>query len=249
MKHQRKGLTFFEFLIIGSLIALIVLVFYPNNFIGIDRRSRVSGVKSDQRSLATGLEAYYVDQNTYPPYIHEGGEFIMGGHLTTPVGYLTGLFVDRFKYKEYNNIFHLLWGEYGALVIFSLTGMIFLAYVLHSKRPDIWDDKKIISHIFKPGIILIILFIFFSVMKRENFDGYNKIKPEWKDKDRGFRYYTDGNGWIVISVGPDGDYDFDPVKYYNSSIIQPSYELLCIAVTYDPTNGTISNGDVYRVKQ
>jgi len=43
--------------------------------------------------------------------------------------------------------------------------------------------------------------------------------------------------------------DIDPVKYYDSSIAKPSFELLCIAGTYDPKNGTVSNGDIYRVKQ
>jgi hypothetical protein len=59
-------------------------------------------------------------------------------------------------------------------------------------------------------------------------------------------YYCDGGGWILISAGPDGDYDIDPQKLYNSSVPQPSTELL--SRSYDPTNGTVSDGDIFRVK-
>ncbi|MCX6999438.1 MAG: hypothetical protein NT106_03955, partial [Candidatus Sumerlaeota bacterium] len=80
------------------------------------------------------------------------------------------------------------------------------------------------------------------------------------------------NGWIVASFGPDtdendangpGDLGFGVSgtimnsieTIYNSAISQPSLTLLTgqnsasQAFTYDPTNGTITPGDVYRVKQ
>ncbi len=64
-----------------------------------------------------------------------------------------------------------------------------------------------------------------------------------------FVYFRDGKGWMFLSRGPDGDYDMDPAKMYNGSLSQPSRELLTSPTTYDPTNGTISSGDVWRVKQ
>ena len=63
-----------------------------------------------------------------------------------------------------------------------------------------------------------------------------------------YLYYSDGNGFILIATGPDGDYDIDPVANYDSRIDQPSVHLLCETATYDPTNGAISNGDIYRTK-
>lgn len=61
-------------------------------------------------------------------------------------------------------------------------------------------------------------------------------------------YYTDGPGWILWSAGPDGDYDIVPERDYSSEIDQPSLHLLS-TVTYDPTNGTVSDGDIWRVKE
>lgn len=63
-----------------------------------------------------------------------------------------------------------------------------------------------------------------------------------------YAYYTDDKGWILFSAGPDGDYDLNPAKDYNSSETQPSAHLKTHG-TYDPTNGSQSNGDIWRVKE
>jgi type II secretory pathway pseudopilin PulG len=62
-------------------------------------------------------------------------------------------------------------------------------------------------------------------------------------------------GWILVSPGPDGDYDLlGEWDVYDPAIEQPSPRLLGGAnkkgdsFTYDPTNGTVSNGDIWRVK-
>ncbi|MBX7244756.1 MAG: hypothetical protein K1X53_04615 [Candidatus Sumerlaeaceae bacterium] len=64
-----------------------------------------------------------------------------------------------------------------------------------------------------------------------------------------FAYYAspDNEGWILFSPGPDRQYDLVPADDYDSSISQPSARLLL--KTYDPTNGDVSAGDVWRVKQ
>lgn len=62
-----------------------------------------------------------------------------------------------------------------------------------------------------------------------------------------FAYWGDDLGWILISPGPDLDYDVDPGVDYDPKILQPSLHLLTKA--YDGTNGTSSNGDIFRVKQ
>jgi hypothetical protein len=170
----------------------LILVVGANYFPGRDSgfyeaniRSRVSRARADQRSLATALESYYVDNGSYVSWAtgDQGVNNFLpansasrarptfrrpsaGGPrtLTTPLAYITQLYPDSFA-----------------------------------------PDK---------GAVL--------------------------------SYYCDPNGWILISAGPDGDYDIDPQKLYNSSVSQPSTELLSKA--YDPTNGTVSDGDIFRVK-
>jgi len=203
-----KGFTLIELLIVVAIIAILAAIAVPN-FLEAQVRSKVSRVKADQRSLANGLESYYVDNNDYPEpgvggdaangfadsgtgayaiktfKVWKAGEQNTFHTLTTPQAYLTGYFADPFA-----------------------------------------DTKGCI-----------------------------------------FAYHKDTNGWIVASFGPDtdeGETDvgdtgfaspFDIETIYDSSIAQPSSYLLTgegghgEAFTYDPTNGTVTPGDVYRVKQ
>ena len=88
--------------------------------------------------------------------------------------------------------------------------------------------------------------------------------PFMDSKGATFGYYADTNGWILFSMGPDTDQEStrgDLVNtansvetVYTSTISQPSQTLIIgantsQAYTYDPTNGTVSPGDVWRVKQ
>jgi hypothetical protein len=55
-------------------------------------------------------------------------------------------------------------------------------------------------------------------------------------------------GWILFSCGPDGDYDVDPLLDYDPAQSNPMVRLVVLH-TYDPTNGAVSDGDIWRVKQ
>lgn len=50
--------------------------------------------------------------------------------------------------------------------------------------------------------------------------------------------------WILVSAGPDGDYDFDPTQPFDESRAE-----FLTSVTYDPSNGTVSNGDLMRTEK
>lgn len=62
-----------------------------------------------------------------------------------------------------------------------------------------------------------------------------------------YRYYTPDpkEGWILWSPGPDGIYDLLGSEYDPLGTV-PSESM--IGKTYDPTNGAVSRGDIWRVK-
>jgi type II secretion system protein G len=62
---SRKGFTLIELLIVVAIIAILAAIAVPN-FLEAQTRSKVSRVKSDIRSLITGLKSYIVDYNAYP---------------------------------------------------------------------------------------------------------------------------------------------------------------------------------------
>jgi prepilin-type N-terminal cleavage/methylation domain-containing protein len=91
----RYGFTLIELLIVVAIIAILAAIAVPN-FLEAQTRAKISRVKNDLRTLATGLEAYMVDSNKYPwPLIGALGGGVKGHfiwwvtELTTPVAYLT----------------------------------------------------------------------------------------------------------------------------------------------------------------
>ncbi len=70
MRERRStrwsGFTLIELLIVVAIIAILAAIAIPN-FLEAQTRSKVSRVKADMRSVVTALEAYFTDHNAYPP--------------------------------------------------------------------------------------------------------------------------------------------------------------------------------------
>ncbi len=63
---------------------------------------------------------------------------------------------------------------------------------------------------------------------------------------RTFCYYSDGEGWIIWSPGPDRHYDLDWTLYDGAA--DDNMERL-VSYAYDPTNGVFSYGDMIQMKE
>ena len=118
MRHARsgtrQGFTLIELLIVVAIIAILAAIAVPN-FLEAQTRAKVARVKSDQRTLVVGLEAYKVDTNRYPPRtrvpalpppgqtsVQRGvGDAQLRaeelGVLTSPIAYLSSLPTDVFE--------------------------------------------------------------------------------------------------------------------------------------------------------
>jgi prepilin-type N-terminal cleavage/methylation domain-containing protein len=104
---RKRGFTLIELLIVVAIIAILALIAVPN-FLEAQTRAKVSRIKADMRSLATALEAYYVDWNSYTNRNSESenpdsigsddpvGRFAGFGQLTTPIAYITTIPKDAF---------------------------------------------------------------------------------------------------------------------------------------------------------
>jgi prepilin-type N-terminal cleavage/methylation domain-containing protein len=109
-----KGFTLIELLIVVAIIAILAAIAVPN-FLEAQTRAKVARVKADIRTLATGLEAYSVDNNKYPIdgwnpdfagtdgqayWYVPGGPTYAGavGGVTSPIAYLSTVgFLDPFR--------------------------------------------------------------------------------------------------------------------------------------------------------
>lgn len=62
-----------------------------------------------------------------------------------------------------------------------------------------------------------------------------------------FTYCCTATNWIMTSPGPDCVYDIMPQAMLNADPATSMTRLLVL--TYDPTNGIVSRGDIWRIKQ
>lgn len=217
---MKKGFTLIELLIVVLIIAILAAIAIPN-FLEFQTRAKVSRVKSDHRSLATGLEAYYVDNNEYPAMaVGEWGanaQWVLGAPgaynictfrlrnsatqitlmhtMTTPIAYITGYFPDPFASSK---------GSSFAYRTYSFT------WILFSYGPDRDENNP-----------------------RTNPSDHNNYIPEYQMMGGiDFNFETAFN--IDVS---------QPSSLYLGSI-----GVKGTGLHYDPTNGTTSEGDVVRVK-
>ncbi|MBM3334060.1 DUF2092 domain-containing protein [Candidatus Sumerlaeota bacterium] len=190
-------------------------------------QAKVQRVRADMRSLANACEAYNIDFNMYPAWA-VGAKSVNGTPDTSvPVTCMLPSFALPDMLPTPAKS-----GRGARPRFYTLTTPI--AYITHCP-----------SDLFTPGERA--TFVYWSVQPGER-DPTGKIVG--KDSPVG------GAGWILVSPGPDGDYDL-PEEWdaYNPAIPQPSSRLLTgsnkkgSAFTYDPTNGVTSDGDIWRVKQ
>lgn len=103
-----KAFTLIELLIVVAIIAILAAIAVPN-FLEAQTRAKVSRAKADMRTVATGLEAYHVDNSKYPPdftatLAPPNGtnatrpDTFVGrlSFITTPIAYLTSIPEDFF---------------------------------------------------------------------------------------------------------------------------------------------------------
>lgn len=87
----------------------------------------------------------------------------------------------------------------------------------------------------------------FAPSKGATFSYYSINNPKHPENNPEHPEYS---GWILWSAGPDNRYDLtikNITKAYDPNTRMPSDYL--IERTYDPTNGSDSSGDIWRVKQ
>jgi len=99
-RHTGAGFTLIELLIVVAIIAILAAIAIPN-LLEAQVRAKVSRAKNDLRTLATGIEAYTVD-NQVPPFDGEPGFAHYGwvnafSQLTTPVAFLSTIPADPFS--------------------------------------------------------------------------------------------------------------------------------------------------------
>jgi type II secretion system protein G len=210
---SQRGFTLIELLIVVAIIAILAAIAVPN-FLEAQVRSKVSRAKADMRSMATGLEAYRVDNNAYPKcnnYGLLGARFdpneqgmpdrLVLERLSTPVAYMTSAFImDPFISQQRTGTINSTDGSF-------------------TPSPTTVDPNRQLTRYlqyFTPG-----------------FGGLQDVEAP-AERAKWF--------FVLASAGPDLIYP-NPGGIFATATLDRA---VCNNI-YDPTNGTTSRGDVYRI--
>ena len=210
-----RGFTLIELLIVVAIIAILAAIAVPN-FLEAQTRAKVSRAKSDMRTLATAIESYFVDKNTYPSMdaLNSGAalnansvfygtpngissRFVV---LTTPIAYISSIFNDPFvpaaiKYaKDPTTLQANAAGGYDGY--------------------DYVDARSLTP----------------SVTTTPNISTSNRASA-----------LCSGANWHIVSAGPDG------INAFGGGHSGQNGPINDLGWDYDPTNGTISAGDIVRI--
>jgi len=165
--RHRAGFTLIELLIVVAIIAILALIAVPN-FLEAQTRAKTSRVRSDVRTLAIGLEAYFVDHNHYPwndtgAYSARYNEIIYRlVQLTTPVAYVTTVdlpdpfqrgddstYDDGLPRRHYNYRNHEFWTSS------NHPWFIVPVWVLNGLGPDSVPNQGLLAEMWARGLVSI----------------------------------------------------------------------------------------------
>jgi prepilin-type N-terminal cleavage/methylation domain-containing protein len=241
--QKSKGFTLIELLIVVAIIAILAAIAVPN-FLEAQVRAKVARVKSDQRTLATAVESYFVDHGSYPPN-HNGPaqqtqgaaaglnprSFITMTVLSTPISYISNaLLPDPFPSQ------------------FSVVGSGGDIYTYTNAEKSDSLASAVIQEILVNGVAVTGPAQVYAGLGGSAYFGD-------LTQAQGDQLFS--LGWALYSQGPDrisrlqeierDDLSGDPKNVSPGAFVQWLSETASTApAIYDPTNGTVSNGDILR---
>lgn len=214
-----RAFTLIEILVVVAIISILSAIAVPN-FLNAQTRSRVARVANDQRTLATALEMYFTDNDRYP--------------LRTPFGVpgatLAGADVNK-----------------RAEDMSALTTPV--AYIT-TLPLDVFENR-----IAAPNNLLEYISPLLVHHYRASSPGAPPVSfltssggpfsRSWNYAQEVKLFSTYEFGWAVASVGPDKSFGWP-----NANLGGYGYRTTTHWFhEYDPTNGTVSDGNIYRFQK
>jgi prepilin-type N-terminal cleavage/methylation domain-containing protein len=219
MKIRRNAFTLIELLIVVAIIAILAAIAVPN-FLEAQTRAKVSRVKSDQRSMATAIESYTVDWNRPPWQTLDMG--LPNGFFWRPLISLS----SPISYLS-NSFLRDPFGSEDTGFFPGNPEIPIYLYVNYVALIEVGDTVLGGAEI-----------LFTSLLGMTQFDA-NQAVAELKARR-----------WLLTSPGPVRKYFLVACTDQGTGLLECVLQNAVLIVNddfiYDPTNGTISPGEIRR---
>jgi len=220
-----RAFTLIELLIVVAIIAILAAIAVPN-FLEAQTRSKITRAKADMRTMATALESYLVDNNKYPyaenlpgqPWLPPGGP-----PRKNDAGIQAGGLTSPIAYMTSlpDDVFKHPIGS----------GINITAPLYYERAGFVVVDGVV----FRPGVNPRHTMVPSEAVGRSNYFTGTGADTQVFDPNE-----TPAQ-WVLYSIGPDLDFQ---IKDDSGTVITNSrYNL---NNRYDPTNGSISIGNIMR---
>lgn len=215
----RKAFTLIELLIVVAIIAILAAIAVPN-FLEAQTRSKVSRCKADMRSISTGIESYAVDNNVYPMIVAKNSTYFP----PAPPG-ANGI--------DGPSVFYAGTSGVSSRFLWITTPIAYMTSVF--RDPFINENVRFALD---PQ----------TNLPQPDYDTYDYVDARTLSKDctilgtnqmRGYAACS-GASWHIVGAGP------DRINAYGGGQSDYAPSIRSKGVDYDPTNGSVSVGDVVR---
>jgi hypothetical protein len=253
-----RAFTLYELLLVVLIIALLAIIPSPRQNFSDPERFLIFQSRNELRELADAVGTY---QSTHGPIAKQisNGEIPLG-LLTTPLSYLAHPAVDPFKtqtMRECPKVFgfdfpaRMTVADHPVWFVTITTAFIIVLGLLEkpaqAMRLKKWPLAIRVSLVTAMAIALSFCLTAAALTPSDGGIIQNRPPKQWKGKYSGFYCIADAKGrFVVQGIGPDLRRDFTSSSAeLSENPTTETVELRFCPYTYDPTNGSISNGDMF----